>query len=98
MKLFQSKIGSHAFVNQRDNIISISKEAVRRTNGALKEFPQALIIAEKRVQRKLQASIRLILATILFWIVGLISLGATVTGAIAQSITKEQPTKVKSAS
>jgi len=54
-----------------------------------------VITAEEVVRRRIQSFLRIVLATVFFWLASLISLGATV---IAQVITKDQPTKAKIAS
>ena len=61
----------------------------------LKEFPKEVITAEEIVRHRIQSFLRIALATVFFWLGSLISLGAT---AIAQVVTKDQPTKTKSAS
>jgi rare lipoprotein A len=73
--------------------LSISKEIVKRSSYALKEFPKGVITAEEIVRHRVQSFLRIALATIFFWLGSLISLGAT---AFAQSVTKDQPTKTKS--
>ncbi len=78
---------------QRDTKLRISKEIVKRSSLALKEFPKEVITAEEIVRRRIQSFIRIALATSFFWLGSLISLGAT---AFAQAVTKDQPTKAKS--
>jgi rare lipoprotein A len=57
------------------------------------EFPKGVITAEEILRRRIQSFLRIALATIFFWLGSLISLGAT---ALAQAVTKDQPTKAKS--
>ena len=76
----------------QENLIHISKEAVKRSSDALKQFPQEVLTAEKMVRRRIQTFLRVGLATVFFWLSGLISIGAT---ALAQTATKDQPAKTK---
>jgi rare lipoprotein A len=85
-------------MKQNENILIIYGEAVRHTNIVLKDFPKTLIGDEERLQHMIQAFTRLILATAFFCLSVLFSIGMTVTSVIAQTISKDQPTKVKSAS
>lgn len=82
-------VGSHVI---QENLIHISKEAVKRSSGALKQFPQEVISAEKIVRHRVETLLRVGLATIFFWLSGLISIGAT---AMAQAATKQEPVKTK---
>ncbi len=73
--------------------MSIFKTTVKE---ALKEFPREVITAEEIVRRRIQTFLRVALASMLFWVGSLISLGAT---ALAQVVTKQQQTvKTKSIS
>lgn len=82
-------VGSHVI---QENLIHISKEAVKRSSDALRQFPQEVISDEKIVRRRVQTLLRVGLATIFFWLSGLISIGAT---AMAQAATKQEPAKTK---
>ena len=77
---------------QPHNLITISKEAVKRSGDALKEFPREVISAEEILRHRVQTILRLALATIFFWLTSLISIGAT---AFAQVAAKNQPAKTK---
>lgn len=94
MKLFRSKTYFRQLVIQAENIISISKEAVKRSSDALKQFPMEIISAEEIVRHRIQTFLRIGLATAFIWLGGLISIGAT---AIAQAATKTPPAKSKTA-
>jgi len=76
---------------QKEKILSISRESVK---VALRDFPKEVITAEELVRHRVQTFLRIALATIFFWLSGLISIGAT---AIAKTVTKDQATKSKSA-
>jgi rare lipoprotein A (peptidoglycan hydrolase) len=72
--------------------MSISREQVKE---ALKEFPKEIISAERLVRRRVQTFVRVILATVFFWLGSLISIGAT---ALAKVASKDQPVKTRSSS
>jgi rare lipoprotein A (peptidoglycan hydrolase) len=76
-------------------IIAISREAVKRSGDALKEFPKEFISAEEILRHRIQTILRVVLATVFFWLTSLISIGAT---AFAQAVSKNEPTKTKQAS
>src|SRR5437016_128061 len=65
-----------------------------RSGSALKVFPKEFITAEEILRRRVQTLLRVVLATIFFWLTSLISIGAT---ALAQAATKDQASKTKSA-
>lgn len=90
---FHATVGIHGI--QTENILNISKEAVKRSSDALKQFPREVITAEEIVRHRLQTFLRVGLATIFFWLSGLLSIGAT---ALAHAAAKDQPTKSKSTS
>lgn len=94
MKLFSSKTSFRQLVIQAENILSISKEAVKRSSDALKQFPIEIISAEKIVRHRIQTFLRIGLATAFIWLGGLISIGAT---AIAQAASNTPPVKSKTA-
>jgi rare lipoprotein A len=77
---------------QAEKILSISRASVK---VALKDFPKEVITAEEILRHRVQTFLRVALATVFFWLSGLISIGAT---AIAQAATKDQPVKTKTAS
>jgi len=70
--------------------LNISKETVK---VAFKDFPKEVITAEEILRHRIQTFLRVALATIFFWLSGLISIGAT---AIANTVTKDQVSKSKS--
>ena len=72
--------------------MSIPSNIIKRSTGALKDFPKEVIAAEEIVRHRIQTILRVCLATAFFWLTGLISIGAT---AVAQVVTKEKPTKTK---
>ncbi|MEP7233767.1 MAG: septal ring lytic transglycosylase RlpA family protein [Ignavibacteriota bacterium] len=55
-------------------------------------MPTEVAATHLLAQKRLQSFVRVILATLLFWVGSLISLGATV---LAQSLPKEQPARTK---
>jgi rare lipoprotein A len=75
----------------RNKKILISRDKVK---VALLEFPREVITAEEIIRRRVLTIVRIGLATMFFWLSALISVGAT---AIAKTVTKDQPTKTKSA-
>ena len=79
---------------QAQNILALSKDAVRRSGEAIKEFPKEVITAEEIVRHRIQTFLRIGIATTFIWLSGLISIGAT---AIAQAATKTPTAKSKTA-
>jgi rare lipoprotein A (peptidoglycan hydrolase) len=88
---FWDKSTYNCHLIQRENILGISRDRVKE---ALREFPQEVITAEEMVRHRIQTFLRVALATIFIWLGSLISIGAT---AIAKTVSKDQPTKSKTA-
>ncbi len=82
------------FPTWRKNILSISSNIIKRSTGALKDFPKEVIAAEEIVRHRIQTILRVCLATAFFWLAGIISIGAT---AVAHTATKVKPAKSKTA-
>ncbi len=78
-------------MNTRYTIRQISVEAVESSVEAIREFPRAVISAEEKLRRRLQAVLRVALATSFIWLSGLFSIGIQVTSAVAKSISKDAP-------
>lgn len=75
---------------QPTQLKDVSIQAVRKTQETLRDIPRVVISAEEKVRQRVQAILRVTLATLFFLISGLISLGANVTIALAKKVTPEQ--------
>jgi len=75
---------------QPNQLKDVSLQAVRKTQETLREIPRVVISAEERLRQRVQAILRVTLATVFFFISGLISLGANVTMAFAKKVSPEQ--------
>ncbi|HYM21063.1 MAG TPA: septal ring lytic transglycosylase RlpA family protein [Candidatus Kapabacteria bacterium] len=76
-----------------NNIKRLSKEMVDTSAQIVLEFPRAVITAEEKLRRRVQAFVRVALATSFLWLTAIISLGATVTDAVAKTVGKDKNQK-----
>lgn len=77
-------------LNTAKNIRQFSKEIVGTGAHAVKALPFAVISAEERLRRRIQATLRVVLATTFLWLTAIVSLGATAATAIAKTVGKDK--------
>jgi rare lipoprotein A (peptidoglycan hydrolase) len=77
-------------LNKVTDIRRISKEVVDTSTQVVKALPMAVITAEERLRRRLQAALRVALATTFLWLTAIVSIGATAAQAVAKTVGKDK--------
>jgi rare lipoprotein A (peptidoglycan hydrolase) len=75
------------------DIRQLSKEVAEASAQVVLDLPRTIISEEEVFRRRIQAFVRVALATSFLWLTAIISLGATVTTAVAKTVGKDKSVK-----
>lgn len=90
LKLFRHGKRSKGHLNTVTDIRRISKEVVDTSTQVVMALPKAVITAEERLRRRVQATLRVALATTFLWLTAIVSIGATAAQAVAKTVGKDK--------